>query len=117
LRVRADQQRKRVEELELKLAEYREEHNAVSLDQQENIANEQLKTLNAIKSQSKYDFDAQETKWNLIETYRRDGKDLWELSFVADQQQVATMLQQISATKIEIASLGKALSGKTSRYD
>jgi len=107
LRVRADQQRKRVEELELKLAEYREEHNAVSLDQQENIANEQLKTLNAIKSQSKYDFDAQETKWNLIETYRRDGKDLWELSFVADQQQVATMLQQISATKIEIASLGK----------
>ena len=32
LRIRADQQRERVEELELKLAEYREQNNAVSLD-------------------------------------------------------------------------------------
>ena len=38
LRIRADQQKERVEELELKLAEYREENNAVSLDATENIA-------------------------------------------------------------------------------
>ena len=31
LRVRADQQRERVEELELKLAEYREKHNAAEV--------------------------------------------------------------------------------------
>ncbi|MCH2035618.1 MAG: polysaccharide biosynthesis tyrosine autokinase [Puniceicoccaceae bacterium] len=112
LRIRADQQRQRVEELELKLAEYREEHNAVSLDQQENIANEQLMTLNAIKSGNKNLFDAQETQWNLIESYRRDDRDLWELSFIADQSRVAFMLQEVSKTKIEISSLGKRYRAK-----
>ena len=107
LRVRADQQRERVEELELKLAEYREKHNAVSLDQQENIANEQLKTLNGIKSQNKNNFDIAETKWNLVETYRREKRDLWELSFIAEQSRVAALLQSISNAKIEISSLGK----------
>ena len=39
LRIRADQQKDRVEgELELKLAEYREQNNAVSLQSDENIA-------------------------------------------------------------------------------
>jgi capsular exopolysaccharide synthesis family protein len=107
LRVRADQQRERVEELELKLAEYREKHNAVSLDQQENIAGEQLKTLNAIKSNNKNIFDIAETKWNLIETYKIEGRDLWELSFIADQMRVAELLQSLSATKIQISSLSK----------
>jgi capsular exopolysaccharide synthesis family protein len=107
LRVRADQQRERVEELELKLAEYREKHNAVSLDQQENIANEQLKTLNSIKSVNKNNFDIAETKWNLIETYQREKRDLWELSFIADQPRVADLLNSISQSKIQISSLSK----------
>lgn len=107
LRVRADQQRERVEELELKLAEYREKHNAVSLDQQENIAGEQLKTLNSIKSLNKNNFDIAETKWNLIETYRREKRDLWELSFIAEQSRVATLLESISSAKITISSLSK----------
>ena len=107
LRVRADQQRERVEELELDLAEYREKHNAVSLDQQENIAGEQLRTLNAIKSENKNNFDIAETKWNLVETYRREKRDLWELAFIAEQSRVAYLLQAISGAKIEISSLGK----------
>ena len=37
LRIRADQQKDRVEELELKLAEYREQNNAVSLQSDEKI--------------------------------------------------------------------------------
>lgn len=107
LRVRADQQRERVEELDLKLAEYREKHNAVSLDQQENIASEQLKTLNAILSNNKNLFDISETKWNLVEMYQREGRDLWELSFIADQMRVAELLRSISSTNIEISSLSQ----------
>ena len=53
LRIRADQQKDRVEELDLKLAEYREDNNAVSLDSQENIAREQLGVLNNIKLNNK----------------------------------------------------------------
>ncbi|ADE55453.1 GumC family protein [Coraliomargarita akajimensis] len=107
LRIRADRQKERVEELELELAEYREEHNAVSLDSQENIAREQLGSLNQIKLESKNNYDQFETKWKLIDSYKLEGKNLWELSFISEQPRVASLLQNISATKIEIASLSK----------
>ncbi len=107
LRIRADQQRERVEELELNLAEYREDNNAVSLDSQENIAREQLGRLNDIKLTTKNNFDQVETKWNLIETYRKQDKNLWELSFISNQPRVDSLLERISGIKIEISSLGK----------
>ncbi|MGB0343962.1 MAG: GumC family protein [Coraliomargarita sp.] len=107
LRIRADQQKERVEEIELKLAEYREKHNAVSLDSQENIAREQLGTLNQIKLTAKNDYDQLDTKWNLIENYKREERNLWELSFIAEQPRVASLLESISATRIEISSYSK----------
>lgn len=107
LRIRADQQKDRVEELELKLADYREQHNAVSLDSQENIALAQLSSLNEMKIAAKNMYDSIETKWNLVESYRREGKDLWELSFIAEQPRVSSLLQNISDVKIGISSLSK----------
>lgn len=107
LRIRANQQKERVEELELKLAEYREQKNAVSLQSDENIAGAQLSRLNEIKLTNKNAFDQLETKWNLIETYRLEGRNLWELSFVAEQARVSSLLQQISSTRISISSLSK----------
>ena len=107
LRVRADQQRERVEELELQLAEYREQKNAVSLDSTENIANDQLVQLNMIKLDVKNNYDQLTVKWNQIEQYRKEGKKLWELRFIADQERVMSLLMQISQAKIQIASLSK----------
>jgi len=107
LRIRADQQRNRVEELEYKLADYREENNAVSLDSQENIAREQLGNLNMIKSNTKNVFDNFETRWKLIEDYKREAKELWELPFIAESSRVADLLSQISSTRINISSLSK----------
>ena len=107
LRIRADQQKDRVEELELKLAEYREQNNAVSLQSDENIAAVQLSHLNEIELTNKNIYDQFQTKWDQIETYRLEGRNLWELPFVAEQSRVASLLQQVSSTRIEISSLGK----------
>ena len=107
LRIRADQQKERVEDLELKLAEYREENNAVSLDSSENIASTQLARLNEIKLNTKNLNDNLETRWNLVESYRLEGKNLWELSFVAEQSRVSNLLERMSGTKIQISSLSK----------
>ena len=107
LRIRADQQKDRVEELDLKLSEYREANNAVSLDNQENIAGVQLARLNEIKLTNKNVYDQLETKWNLISSYRREVRNLWELSFVADQPRVSGLLERISSTRIQISSLSK----------
>ena len=70
LRIRADQKKDRVEELELKLAEYRELKNAVSLDDQENIAVTELANLNSINTNAKIELDRVETKWKLIQEYK-----------------------------------------------
>jgi len=107
LRIRADQQKERVEELELKMAEYREQNNAVSLDSRENIASTQLARLNEIKLNTKNMNDNLETRWNLIESYRREDKNLWELSFIAEQSRVSNLLERMSGTKIQISSLSK----------
>lgn len=107
LRIRADQQKERVEELELKMAEYREQNNAVSLDSRENIAGTQLARLNEIKLNTKNVNDNLETRWNLIESYRREDKNLWELSFIAEQSRVSNLLERMSGTKIQISSLSK----------
>ena len=107
LRIRADQQKDRVEELELKLAEYREQNNAVSLQSDENIAAAQLARLNEIELTNKNIYDNFQTKWDQVETYRLEGRELWELSFIAEQARVANLLQQISGTRISISSLSK----------
>ena len=107
LRIRADQQKERVEELELKMAEYREDNNAVSLESQENIAATQLSSLNTIKIENKHLYDNLETRINLIESFRRAGRNLSELSFIAEQGQVSQLLSQISAVKIGISSSSK----------
>ena len=107
LRLRLDQQKIKVEELERKLADYREQKNAVSLADQENIAVQQLATLNEIKLSNKNAYDNLDTKRKLIENYKREGKNLWELSFIAEQERVASLLGEISSARINISSLSK----------
>lgn len=107
LRKRAEQKKNRVEELELKLAEYRELKKAVSLDKQENIAAEQLASLNEIKTTAKMNLDQAEIRWNLTQNYQKQGKELWELPFISEQIRVATLIEQISAIRIAISTKSK----------
>ena len=107
LRKRAEQKKNRVEELELKLAEYRELKKAVSLDKQENIAAEQLASLNEIKTAAKMNLDQAEIRWNLTQDYQKQGKELWELPFISEQIRVATLIEQISAIRIAISTKSK----------
>lgn len=109
LRIRAEQKKDRVEELELKLAEYRELKKAVSLDKQENIAAEELASLNQIKTSAKMALDQSQTRWNLIQSYMQKNKNLWELPFISSQERVASLIRQISEIRI-------ALSAQSKRY-
>ena len=107
LRKRADQKKDRVEELELKLAEYRELKNAVSLDRQENIAADELGSLNQIKTSSKMALDQAEIRWNLIQKYESESKELAELPFISDQFRVTSLIEQISNIRIAISTKSK----------
>lgn len=107
LKERVEQQRDRVSELELQIAEYREQNDAISLNQDENTMLADLLQLREIKLSEKNRFDSLSVRWEQIESYREDGKNLWELPFIAKEQRVVSLLDQISQIKIRIASLSK----------
>ena len=107
LRKRAEQKKNRVEELELKIAEYRERKNAISLDKQENIAAEELASLNLIKTNAKMTLDQAETRWNLVQDYQNQNKSLSELPFISEQVRVARLMESISSIRIAISTLSK----------
>lgn len=107
LKERVEQQRDRVGEIELQIAEYREQNDAISLNQDENTMLADLLQLREIKLREKNRFDSLSVRWEQIESYREDGKNLWELPFIAKEQRVVSLLDQISQIKITIASLSK----------
>lgn len=107
LRIRADQQRQRVEEIEMQLARYRETHNAVSIDSQENVAREELSTLNNLRINAKNQLDFFETQWEMLQQYRQEGRSLTQLEFVAQHDRVNPLLSKISSLRIELATVGQ----------
>ena len=107
LKERVEQQRDRVGELELQIAEYREQNDAISLNEDENTMRADLLQLREIKLREKNRYDNFAVRWEQIETYRKEGKNLWELPFIAAEERVVSLLDQISQIKIRIASLSK----------
>jgi succinoglycan biosynthesis transport protein ExoP len=107
LRIRADQQRQRVEEIEMQLANYRERHKAVSIDSQENVAREELSALNNLRIAAKNQEDFYETQWEMLQQYRQEERPLSQLEFVAQHNRVNPLLSKISGLRIELATVGQ----------
>ncbi len=115
LRIRADQQRKKVEELEGQLADYREKYNTVSLENKADIDHKELSGLNEIVVTSKRMLDEAETRWNLVQTYQSEGKPLENLSFIAQSARVSELAHQVAVENIKVASMGKRYKEKHPR--
>lgn len=105
LQVRANDQRKKVDELATKLQVYRERNNLVSLDQRKDIVTEKLKALNVYLTQSSARLKEAEIRWKQVQERRTAGGDLAELPFIASQTQIGPLLQQRAAQTIGIAQL------------
>lgn len=107
LKVRVDQQRDKVEELELQLTNFKETHKSVSFDQQTDIDQQELIALNTMLTEDKRRLDEARTAWEMIETARAEGKELWNLPIIAANSRVGELLSQISTYRIQISQLGK----------
>lgn len=105
LQVRADQQRRRVDEMARDLHAYREQNDMVSLDQRRDIVTEKLKFLNQLATQADSTLKATETSWRQVEERLANKGDLAELPFIAQLPNVAQLRQQIATRKIEIAQM------------
>jgi polysaccharide biosynthesis transport protein len=107
LRIRADQQRSKLEELEFKLQEYREKHNTVSFDERSTVENEKLRVLNLKSAEAEAYLYEVESRWQLIEQYRNEAKDLVGLSFIANTPLIQKLNSDLSGVRVEVASLSK----------
>lgn len=105
LHARADDQRKKVDDLSEKLQAYRERNNLVSLDQTKDIVTEKLKALNNYLTQSNSKLKESEIRWQQVQERRKTGQDLTELPFVAAQSLIGSLVGQLAAQKIGIAQL------------
>ena len=112
LKVRADQQKKKVEEMAFTLQSYREKNNLISLDQRKDIVTEKLKALNLYVTQTNSHLKDAEIRWRQVQEHRVLGiEKLAELPFITSsggggQQNLIVLLQQQVATqKIAVSQM------------
>jgi capsular exopolysaccharide synthesis family protein len=105
LRDRAEEQRKKVDQLAVDLQAYRERNNLVSLDQRKDINTEKLKALNAYLTETSNRVADAEVRWEQIQQRRAKHQDLTDLPFIIGQSLIAQLTQQLAAQQIVIAQL------------
>jgi polysaccharide biosynthesis transport protein len=107
LKIRADQQARKVQELGNNLQAYRERHSMVSLDQRKDIVTEKLKMVNMAATQAESRLREAEQRLKQIEECRASQGNLAELSFIGSQSGVQVLVQRVAAQKISVAELGQ----------
>lgn len=107
LTTKVAQQDAKVRELDRKLIDYREKNRAVSLDRDDDVDRMELRDINTILVNDKRTLDAISTQWSMVQDYKRAGKDLCELSFIADLPQIQKLVTDRSTQRIFVSSLEK----------
>ena len=107
LTTKVAQQDAKVRELDRKLIDYREKNRAVSLDRDDDVDRMELRDINTILVNDKRTLDSISTQWSMVQDYKRAGKDLCELSFIADLPQIQKLVTDRSTQRIFVSSLEK----------
>jgi capsular exopolysaccharide synthesis family protein len=107
LEERANEQRKKVDDMARGLQAYREKNNLVSLDQRKDISTETLKALNLAVTQSGVELQAAETRWKQVMAARAAGTDLQTLSFIATDPSVSRLQQQVTDARLAVTRLSE----------
>jgi len=116
LKDRADQQRKRVDDLANALQGFRQRGNLISLVQSKDIVTEKLKALNMMTTQTNARLKESEVRWNQVQEWTKAGGDLSELPFIASQPKVAPLVQQVTTLKLAFAQVTERYKPKHPRW-
>lgn len=115
LKDRADQQRKRVDEIANALQSFRQRGNLISLMQSKDIVTEKLKALNMLTTQTNSRLKEAEVRWNQVKDWSQTGRDLTELPFIASQPKVSQLMIQITTQSLALAQLQERYKAKHPR--
>ncbi len=112
LKIRADQQAKKVQELGNNLQAYRERQNMISLDEKKDIVTEKLKALSTLVTQANSRLMNAQTCWNQVQDTVKNHGNLADLGFIASQPMVGSLLHDIGTQKVTIADLQQRFRAK-----
>jgi capsular exopolysaccharide synthesis family protein len=105
LKDRADQQRKRVDEIANSLQSFRQRGNMISLVQSKDIVTEKLRSLSALATDRATRLREAEIKWNQVQAWRKEKRDLTELPFISVNAKVGQLISYITSQKNAVAQL------------
>jgi succinoglycan biosynthesis transport protein ExoP len=112
LKDRADQQRKRVDEIANSLQAFRQSNNLISLEQNKDIVTEKLKTLNQMATQAGADLEKSRVILTQMQDWQKQGKDLTDLPFIASQPQISQLMSLITTQKTAVEELSERYKAK-----
>ncbi|GHB97667.1 GumC family protein [Cerasicoccus arenae] len=114
LRIRADHQREKVEEIRENINEYRKKYKRLGFDTESNAGFEGQE-LNSLKQASLEDeriLAIAERNWRLVQDYMSEDRPLWDIPFIAEMPRISDLLTQRSQQNITVASLRKRYRAK-----
>ncbi|MDA4132876.1 MAG: P-loop NTPase, partial [Thaumarchaeota archaeon] len=112
LKIRADQQSKKVQELGNNLQAYKERQNMISLDEKKDIVTEKLKALSTLVTQANSRLMEAQVRWNQVQDCVKNHGNLADLGFIALQPMVGSLLHDIGTQKVTIADLAQRFRDK-----
>jgi capsular exopolysaccharide synthesis family protein len=112
LKIRAEQQAKKVQELGNSLQDYREKQNMVSLDERKDIVTEKLKALGTEVTQANARLVDSQVRWNQVQDTLKNQGDLTDLAFIAQLPMVQGLMKEIATQKVTIADLAQRFRDK-----
>jgi polysaccharide biosynthesis transport protein len=115
LQSQIDMQGKKVNELEMQMADMKERYNTISLDASTDINQQELLRLTDYATQDKRTLDAANSVWTIVEESKREGKDLCEISDIKNDPRIPNLLQRRTEVNVEVASLGQKYKSKHPR--
>jgi succinoglycan biosynthesis transport protein ExoP len=96
LKGRADELRKDADDTEKQLQDYMRQHNLVSLDKSLDIVTDNLKSVNTALTSAKLELLSTEELVQEVNDFKKDGKNLLEISYIASHGAVPALKTQLN---------------------
>ncbi|MGA2015948.1 MAG: polysaccharide biosynthesis tyrosine autokinase [Opitutaceae bacterium] len=96
LKGRAEQLRKDAEDAEKQLQDYMRQHNLVSLDKSIDMVADRLKSVNTALTNARLEMLGVEELVKEVAQFKKDGRDLLEISYIASHGAVPSLKTQLS---------------------
>ncbi|MCH6257589.1 polysaccharide biosynthesis tyrosine autokinase [Puniceicoccaceae bacterium K14] len=107
LREQAEIQRRKVENIEKQLIDFKEENNTISLDQRLDIDQQEMISLSSLQTQKEEIYEQYKAEWDLLQRTKEAGRDIHELPFISNVPRVSQLLATAASSRVEIAQLTK----------